>query len=62
MVRKSESPIDIPPAIADRMLSSEIDCTLPNGTSYAMIYNGAIYITVRGLRYLYLYFPIDSNK
>lgn len=57
-----KGPIDIPPAIADRMLSSEINCTAANGTSYAIIYNGAIYITVRGLRYLYLFFPIDSNK
>ena len=57
-----EGPIDIPPAIADRMLFSEINCTEPSGSSYAVIYNGAIYLTVRGLRYLNVYFPIDSNK
>lgn len=58
----TESMIDIPPAISDRMLYPRIICTSPDADAYAMITSGGIYLTKKGLRYLYLYFPIDSNK
>ena len=61
--------IDIPPAIADRMLYSQIVCTYPylsststNGIGFAVITNSKIYLTDVGAGYLYFYFPIDSNK
>ena len=72
----TESMIDIPPAIVDRMLYSQIFCTYPylsskeargSGTAtmaigYAIIANGKISLSDVGVGYLYFYFPIDSNK
>lgn len=72
----TERMIDIPPAIADRMLYSPITCTytylpskeasgggtLTTGIGYALINNRKISLTETGLGYLSVYFPIDSNK
>ena len=73
-----EQLIDIPPAIADRMLYYPITCTytylpseeargagggtLTTGIGYALINNRKISLTETGLGYLSVYFPIDSNK
>ena len=72
----TESMIDIPPAIADRMLYPGIFCTYPylsrkeargagtltRGIGYASIMNSKISLSDVGKGYLYCYFPIDSNK
>lgn len=72
----TESMIDIPPAIVDRMLYSQIFCTYPylsskeargsgtvtRGIGYAGINNSKIYLSDVGEGYLNFYFPIDSNK
>lgn len=71
----TERMIDIPPAILDRMLYSEIVCTYPyfiekkdrvstlaNGIGYAKVFESKIYLTDVGVGYLSFYFPIDSNK
>ena len=72
----TERMIDIPPAIADRMLCSQIICTYPylsskeargsvtntKGIGYASTANSKIYLSDVGKGYLYFYFPIDSNK
>ena len=73
-----ERMIDIPPAISDRMLNSQIVCNYPyssskearggvsdpstKGIGYAIITNSKIYLSDVGLGYLSFYFPIDSNK
>lgn len=62
--------IDIPPAIAERILFSHIACTYPyfsdNGAKsvgYAIVTNeGKISLSNLGGGYLSFYFPIDSNK
>ena len=67
---------DIPPAISDRMLYSQIVCpypylsrkeaggssTLAKDIGYAIIANSKISLSDVGVGYLYCYFPIDSNK
>ena len=72
----TERMIDIPPAIVDRMLYSQIICTYPYLSSkeargvgvptkcigYAIIINSKIALSDVGKGYLYFYFPIDSNK
>ena len=72
----TERMIDIPPAISDRMLHSQIICAYPyfsskeargsavstKGIGYATIANSKIYLSDLGLGYLSFYFPIDSNK
>ena len=61
--------IDIPPAIAERILCSNIVCTYPyissnstKGIGYAKIIRSKISLTAVGEGYLSFYFPIDSNK
>lgn len=68
----TEGLIDIPPAIADRMLDSNIICTYPylsssdstKGIGYAIINKrkSKISLSNLGFGYLSFYFPIDSNK
>ena len=72
----TETLFDIPPAISDRMLYSDIICTYPylsskkdrgagvltKGIGYAAITNSKIYLSDVGEGYLSFYFPIDSNK
>ena len=72
----TESMIDIPPAIVDRILYSQIVCTYPylskkedggsgaltKGIGYASITNSKIFLTDVGEGYLSFFFPIDSNK
>ena len=72
----TEKMIDIPPAIVDRMLCSQVVCTYPylssreasgsdtqtKGIGYAAIYKSKIYLTDVGEGYLSFFFPIDSNK
>ena len=67
---------DIPPAIVDRMLHSQIICTYPylsskeariqtsskEGIGYAMITDREIFLSDVGRGYLSFFFPIDSNK
>ena len=67
---------EIPPAIVDRMLHSQITCTYPyfsikeargsgtltNGIGYANINYSGIFLSDVGFGYLSSYFPIDSNK
>ena len=72
----TETLFDIPPAISDRMLTNKFSCiytyrigskdigsrsTMPN-IGFAEIVNGKIVCTDEGVGYLYLFFPIDSNK
>ena len=67
--------IDIPSAIVDRILQSQIIVTYPylsrkarNSTTltknigYATIGNGKIFLSDVGVGYLSFFFPIDSNK
>lgn len=72
----TERMIDIPPAIAERILYSNIICTYPyllekeaggsgavtKGIGYAMISRSKISLSDVGAGYLSFYFPIDSNK
>ena len=72
----TERMIDIPPAIADRMLYSPIICTYTylsskeargsggatRGIGYAYIIDSEISLSDVGSGYLSFYFPIDSNK
>lgn len=65
----TERKIDIPPAIAERILNSEIVCTYPyfsseegRGIGYAYIDSSKISLSAVGEGYLSFYFPIDSNK
>ena len=72
----TERMIDIPPAIVDRMLYTQIVCSYPylssktaggSGTptksiGYAILINSKISLSDVGEGYLYCYFPIDSNK
>lgn len=72
----TETLFDIPPAIVDRMLYSQIVCTYPYASSkeargtggsticigYASILNSKIYLSDVGIGYLSFFFPIDSNK
>ena len=72
----TERMIDIPPAIAERILYSGIVCIYPYRSSreargagantedigYALIKNNKISLTGSGTGYLCSYFPIDSNK
>ena len=72
----TETTFDIPPAISDRMLYSQIFCTYPylsskeargtggstRGIGYAIIINSKILLTDVGEGYLSFFFPIDSNK
>ena len=72
----TESIIDIPHAIADRMLYHELICTYTyvssnkargtggatTGIGYADIFNSKIHLRDAGPGYLSFYFPIDSNK
>ena len=72
----TERMIDIPPAIAERILGYGIACTYPyvssreakgsgtatRGVGYAMIDNSKISLSDVGAGYLSFYFPIDSNK
>ena len=66
---------DIPPAISDRILSGSASCIYPyspvnktraasasQSIGIAVIVNGKIMLTNKGIGYLSLYFPIDSNK
>lgn len=63
----TEKMIDIPPAIVDRILNSNIVCTYPyfsttRGIGYARINKSKISLSDVGEGYLSFYFPIDSNK
>ena len=63
----TERMIDIPPAIAERILISEIICNYPyfkedRGIGYAYIDSSKIHLTDEGEGYLNFCFPIDSNK
>lgn len=72
----TESMIDIPPAIVERILYPRIICNYPylyrekakgsgtakKGIGYAIIINSKISLTDVGEGYLSFYFPIDSNK
>ena len=72
----TEKLFDIPPAIDDRMLSSQIVFTYTylsrkeaggalkptTAIGYAIITNSKISLSDVGVGYLYFYFPIDSNK
>ena len=73
----TESMIDIPPAIVDRMLYSQIICVYPyytegtdsKGTDYehanigiAYIDDEEVYCYSTGKGYVFCCFPIDSNK
>ena len=72
----TKTTFDIPPAIVDRMLYSNIVCTYPyssrkeargagtltKGIGYAIITDSGISLSDVGLGYLSFYFPIDSNK
>ena len=59
--------IDIPPAIGERILYSNIVCTYPyysseRGIGYAGVTKDRISLSNTGDGYLSFYFPIDSNK
>ena len=68
---------EIPPAIADRMVSDSVVSIYPYSSEnkssrgagqtilnigFAIIRFGKIFCTDVGVGYLYFYFPIDSNK
>lgn len=69
MLDGTESMIDIPPAIVDRMLYDNISCVytyndehMITNTGFAGIISDKIICSNAGKGYLSFFFPIDSNK